>query len=205
MCNVFIYVQIYITLWVINFLFIFDTCNNFKGGPPSSILNLNVLNVRHRQYDCFKRPSLTVSYTYMSMCGVNNFKGVNQYIHNNILSNKQNNCLDIWTQTMFLRPSSFYCPTIGKSDLQNLKLAISDNNLFSFLISFFIHIFAAFNRCAYISLCHGVISRLLFVFLTICDICFSWTFKMSFLALILPTLITIFVLPNILNQESACL
>ena len=52
----------------------FDTRNNFKGGPLSCILNLTGLNCRHRQFDCFKQPSLAVSYTLISMCAVNIFK-----------------------------------------------------------------------------------------------------------------------------------
>ena len=45
----------------------FDTHNIFKGGQPSCILNLTVLNRRHSQFDCFERPKLAVMHAYTSM------------------------------------------------------------------------------------------------------------------------------------------
>ena len=52
---------------------IFDTRNNFIGGPQSRSSSLNVLNGRHHPFDYFKWPSLSVWYAYMSMCAINKF------------------------------------------------------------------------------------------------------------------------------------
>ena len=43
-------------------------------------LNLTIWNDLCREFDCFKRPLLAVSYAYTSICTVNNFKGVYKYI-----------------------------------------------------------------------------------------------------------------------------
>ena len=63
---------------------------------------------------------------------------------------------------------------------------------------------AAFNRRYYISLYHVVTSSFLFVLLPVFAFCLYWNVNISSLALILPTLRTIFVLPNVLKNETAC-
>ena len=58
-----------------------------------------------------------------------------------------------------------------------------DNNYFSFSIHILIFVLANFNCCAYISIFHGLISRLIFVLLSLCVCCFYWTVNMSYFSL----------------------
>ena len=78
---------------------------------------------------------------------------------------------------------------------------ISDNKYFSFLMHFFMCFLDASSRCSSISLCHGLLFRLLFVFLPICFNYFSWTVNVSSLPLSFTNLTTLYDITKFWNQD----
>ena len=96
---------------------------------------------------------------------------------------------------------TFWC--FACNNFQHIFPPIFHNNYYSYSICFLVRIFYAFNRLTCISLCFGVISRLIFVSFPKRDIFFP-TVIMSYLSLILPILITFLVLPNFLSHVIAC-